>query len=46
LSSRKRKLRELYYASEGFFLGSATGASPDLYQHKEAAFLRANDITQ
>lgn len=46
LSSRKRKLSELYFATVGF--AGATDNTPEgeRYRQKEAAFLDANDITK
>lgn len=44
LSSRKRKLSELYFATVGCATESATG--DPIYQQKEQAFLDANDLTK
>ncbi|KAL3472182.1 hypothetical protein BJX99DRAFT_235870 [Aspergillus californicus] len=41
LLSRKRKLSELYFATVGY-----AGATDNVYQEKEQAFLDANDITK
>jgi chromatin modification-related protein VID21 len=46
LSSRKRKLSELYFATVGFAGATENAPADSLYHHKEQAFLDANDLSK
>ncbi|RAL05849.1 MYB and HSA domain protein [Aspergillus ibericus CBS 121593] len=46
LSSRKRKLSELYFATVGFAGATENAPADSLYHQKEQAFLDANDLSK